>query len=133
VTGDETAEWPELPLEAFVVRAGVMELADLEDNARNHYDRVSKYEDREEWALSVNSIPDLSAEEVAERAKKLNRQMCFSTVGEIEALDCVREMRSDWREDGHANIVFYAEPNWDDLQSVKQVFSDPVPNPGRPI
>lgn len=133
MTGDETAEWPELPLEAFVVRSEIMELADLEDNARNHYDRVSKYEEREEWALSVNSIPDLSPEEIAERAKKLNRQMCVSTVGAIEALDCVREVRSDWREDGHANIVLYAKPSMEDLLSIRRVFSDPVPNPGRPI
>ncbi len=133
MSGDETADWPELPLEAVVVRAGIMELADLEDNARNHYDRVSKYENREEWALSVNSIPDLSADEIAKRAGKPNKQMCVSTVGAIEALDCVREVRSDWREDGHANIVLYGEPSLDDLLSIKSVFFGPVPNTGRPI
>lgn len=130
---DETADWPELPLEAVVVRAGIMDLADLEENARNHYDIVSKYEDREEWALSVNSIPGLSADEIAKRAKKLNKRMCVSTVGAIEALDCVREVRSDWREDGHSNIVLYGEPSLDDLLSIRGVFSDPVPNTGRPI
>ena len=133
MSGDETADWPELPLEAVVVRAGIMELGDLEDNARNHYDRASKYENREEWALSVNSIPDLSADEIAKRAKKLNKQMRVSTVGAIEALDCVREVRSDWREDGHSNIVLHGEPSLDDLLSIKGVFSDPVPNTGRPI
>jgi hypothetical protein len=130
---EDEADRPKLPLDAVVVRAGVMELDDLRDNARNHYDRVSKYEDREEWALSVNSIPDLSAEEIAKRTKKLNRKMCVSTVGAIEALDCVSEVRSDWREDGHSNIVFHAEPSWDDLMRVKEVFSGPLPNPGRPL
>lgn len=133
MTDDEATAWPQLPLESFVVRAGIIDLADLEDNARNHYDRVSKYEDREEWALSVNSIPDLSPADIARRTKKLNRKMCVSTVGAIEALDCVWEVRSDWREDGHSNIVFLAEPSVDELLGVRQVFSDPIPNPGRPI
>lgn len=110
-----------------------MDLADLEDNARNHYDRVSAFEEREEWALSVNSIPDMDATEIAKRTRKLNRKMCVSTVAAIEALDCVKEVRSDWREDGHSNIVFHAEPSWDDLSEVRRAFSDPVPNPGRPV
>jgi hypothetical protein len=129
---EDDADRPKLPLDAVVVRAGIMDLEDLRDNARNHYDRVSKYEGREEWALSVNSIPDLSAEDIAKRTKKRNRQMCVSRVGAIEALDCVSEVRPDWREDGHSNIVFHAEPSRDDLARVREVFSDPVPNPGRP-
>ena len=108
-------------------------LADLADNARNHFDIVSKYEGREEWALSVNSIPDAGAEDIARRAAKPNKMMRVSTVGAVEALGCVREVRSDWTENGHANIVFHAEPSCDDLLSVESVFSPPVANPGRPF
>lgn len=133
MSGDESTVRPELPLEALVVRAGVMALEDLVENARNHFDRVLKYEDREEWALSVNSIPDLSAADIAKRIRKLNRMMCVSTVKQIEALDCVSEVRPDWREDGHTNIVFHLEPSVEDLLSVKGVFYGPVPNPGRPL
>lgn len=133
MSDDEGTARPELPLEAVVVRAGVMNLADLMENTLNHFDRVSKYEGREEWALSVNSIPDLSAAEIAQRTKKLNRKMFVSTVGQIEALDCVSEVRPDWTEDGHSNIVFHAEPGRDALLSVKSVFYGPVPNPGRPL
>lgn len=133
MSDDEGTVRPELPLEALVVRAGAMNLADLMENTLNHFDRVSKYEGREEWALSVNSIPDLNAADIARRTKKLNRMMCVSTVGQIEALDCVREVRPDWREDGHSNIVFHAEPSADDLLSVKSVFYGPVSNPGRPL
>lgn len=110
-----------------------MDLADLEGNARNHYDMIAKYERREEWALSVNSIPDMNAAEIAKRAGKLNNKICVSTVGVIEALDCVKEVRSDWKENGHANIVFHEEPDWDDLEAVKSVFYGPVPNPGRSL
>lgn len=63
-----------------------MEVADLADSARNHFDIVSKYEGREEWALSVHSIPDLSAEEIARLTAKPNKMMRVSTVGAIEAL-----------------------------------------------
>jgi len=101
-------------------------LADLADNARNHFDIVSKYEGREEWALSVNSIPDAGAEDIARRAAKPNKMMRVSTVGAVEALGCVREVRSDWTENGHANIVFHAEPSCDDLLSVESVFSPPL-------
>lgn len=110
-----------------------MDLAGLADNARNHFDIVSKYEGREEWALSVNSIPDLSAEDIARRAAKPNKMMRVSTVGAIEALACVSEVRPDWTENGHANIVFHAEPTWDDLVGVEGAFSSPVQNPGRPV
>jgi hypothetical protein len=133
VSEDETTSYPELPLEAFVVRAGIMGLADLMENTRNHYDLISELEDREEWALSVHSIPDLSPEDIARRAKKPNRMMCVSTVGAIEALNCVREVRSDWKENGHANIVFHSEPSDEDLLAVKEVFSNPVLNPGRSV
>lgn len=133
MAGNDAANYPELPLEAVVVRAGIMDLADLQENARNHYDRVSKYEGREEWALSVNSIPDMDAAEIAKISRKLNRKMCVSTVGAIEALDCVKGVRSDWRADGHANIVFHSEPSWDDLLEVKRTFYGPVLNPGRPM
>jgi hypothetical protein len=130
---EDDADRPKLPLNAVVVRAGVMEIADLADNARNHFDIVSKYEGREEWALSVNSIPDLSAEDIAGRAVKPNKMMRVSTVGAIEALGCVREVRPDWTENGHANIVFHAEPSWEDLLGVVSVFTPPVLNPGRPV
>jgi len=130
---EDDADRPKLPRTAVVVRAGVMDLADLADNARNHFDIVSKYEGREEWALSVNSIPGLSAEEIARRAAKPNKMMRVSTVGAIEGLRCVSEVRPDWTESGHANIVFHAEPSWEDLASVAGVFSSPVRNPGRPM
>lgn len=108
-----------------------MLLEDLQGNVRNHYDKVLAEEGREEWALSVNCIPDLSVEEVARRAGRLNRQICVSTVGEISSLDC--EVRPDWRENGHSNIVFNGEPTDEDLLMVRSVFSDPIPNPARSI
>lgn len=108
-----------------------MDLRDLRDNARNHCDRVWQQEEREEWAISVNCVPDSSVEEVAARAKRLNRQMCVSTVEEIRAVGY--EVRSDWREDGHSNIVFDGEPTEYDLLRVKSVFRGPFANPGRPI
>jgi hypothetical protein len=119
-----------LPDEAFVVRAGIMELGDLRDNVDDHYYRVLTEEQIEEWAMSVYCIPDQSAEYIARKAKKRNRKMCVSTVGEIRAVGY--EVRSDWDEDGHSNIMFDEEPTDEDLLTVKDVFSDPVPNPGRP-
>jgi hypothetical protein len=55
--------------------------------------------------------------------------MCVSTVGRIHTLSY--EVRPDWTEDGHSNIVFDSEPSEQDLERVKAVFHGPCPNPGR--
>lgn len=108
-----------------------MNLNDLRSNAESHRDRAAMFGKRDEWALSVNSVAGDSVDAIAKRAKKPNPHVRVSTVGEIEALDCVSEVRPDPRPDGHANIVFAAKPTDADLLAVTGVFSDPVPNPGR--
>jgi len=119
-----------LPDEAIVVRAGIMELRDLRKNVEDHYVTVLTEEAREEWAMSVYCIPDKSAEYIAQKARKLNPKMCVSTVGEIRAAGY--DVRSDWEEDGHSNVMFDTQPDDKDLLAVKSAFSDPVPNPGQP-
>jgi hypothetical protein len=131
VSEDERTTAGDLPPDAVVVRGGIMLLKDLQGNVLSHYDRVLAEEGREEWALSVNCIPDLSAEDVARRAGRLNSQICVSTVGAIRALDY--EVRPDWKENGHSNIVFDGEPTDEDLLRVRSAFSDPIPNPARQI
>jgi len=120
-----------LPPEAVVVRGGIMLLENLRDNVLNHYDKVLVEEGREEWALSVNCVPGLDVEATAKQAARLNRQMCVSTVGAIESLGY--ELRPDWTDDGHVNILFDTEPTDDDLLALRGVFSGPIPNPGQPI
>lgn len=107
-----------------------MELRDLRKNVEDHHVAVLAEEGREEWAMSVYCIPGKSAEYIAKQARKLNPKMCVSTVGEIRAVGY--EVRSDWEEDGHSNIMFDTQPDDEDLLTVKSVFSNPVPNPGRP-
>lgn len=109
-----------------------MNLDDLKGNAESHRDRAKARGHGEEWALSVNSVSGESVDAIAKRAKRPNPRVCVSTVGEITSLDCVSEVRPDPRPDGHANIVFIGEPTDADLLAVKQVFSDPIPNTGRP-
>jgi hypothetical protein len=106
-----------------------MNMDDLKTNVKNHYDRVLELEQREEWALSVNSIPGLGIRELAVKAKRPNPKMCVSKVGRIRALG--HEVRPDYTEDGHSNIVFESEPNEQDLEGVKAVFHRECPNPGR--
>jgi hypothetical protein len=118
-----------LPDGAFVIRGGVMNLEDLRTNVDNHYDMVLEFAEREEWALSVNSIPGLKITEVAVKAQRPNPKMYVSTVGRIRALGY--EVRPDWKENGHSNIVFESEPSNQDLEGVKAVFRGPCPNPGR--
>lgn len=118
-----------MPDEAFVIRGGVMHLDDLRTNVDNHYDMVLEAEDREEWALSVNSIPGLRIRDLALKAQRPNPKMCVSTVGRVRALG--HEVRPDWEENGHSNIVFGSEPTDADLERVKAVFRGPCPNPGR--
>lgn len=118
-----------MPDSAFVIRGGKMYLEDLRTNVKNHYDRVLELESREEWALSVNSVPGLNIRELAAKAQRPNPKMCVSTVGRIRALD--HEVRPDWKENGHSNIVFGSEPSEEDLERVRAVFHGPCPNPGR--
>ncbi len=108
-----------------------MLLEDLRGNVLSHYDKILAEEGREEWALSVNCVPGLDVEDTARQAARLNRQMCVSTVGAIRSLGY--EVRPDWTEDGHTNILFDAEPTDDELLALRGVFSDPVPNPGQPV
>jgi hypothetical protein len=122
----ERREVDPLPPDAVVIRGGTMQLEDLISNAQSHNDKT----DGREWALSCNSIPGLTAEEVAQRAKRLNGQMCVSQVGMLR--DLGYEVRPDGVENGHSNIMFNGEPTLEDLRRIRNAFSEPVPNPGRP-
>jgi hypothetical protein len=108
-----------------VIRGGTMQLDDLINNVLSHNEKT----DGREWALSCNSIPGLTAEEVAQRARRPNSQMSVSQVDRLRDLGC--EVRPDGVPNGHSNIVFDGEPTLDDLRRVQNVFSEPMPNPGR--
>jgi hypothetical protein len=103
-----------------------MQLGDLINNVLSHNEKTHG----REWALSCNSIPGLTAEEVAQRARRPNGQMCVSHVDRLRDLGC--EVRPDGVSNGHSNIVFNGEPTLEDLRRVQSVFSEPMPNPGRP-
>jgi hypothetical protein len=118
-----------LPGDAVVIRGGTMEsLEDMRKNARAHNHKTRG----REWANSVNTIPDFSVDEVARRAERPNKRICATTVESIRLQGY--EVRSDWEEDGHANIVYESEPTDDDFERVISAFCGPFPNvayPGR--
>jgi hypothetical protein len=122
----EGREVEPLPPDAVVVRGGTMQLDDLLNNALSHNDKTAG----REWALSCNSIAGLAAEEIAKRARRPNLKMCVSRVDRLR--DLGYEVRPDGLPNGHCNIMLKGEPTMDDLQRIRSIFSDPIPNPGRP-
>lgn len=115
-----------LPDEAVVIRGGVMNLADLRLTAEAHHEAMKQH-GVDEWALSINSIPGLTASQIARRARLFYGMICISTVGRIRGTGC--DVHSDGRQDGHGNIVFAAQPGDTDLVRVRAVFDEPVRNP----
>jgi hypothetical protein len=120
---------PPLPNEAFVLRAGIMYEQDLMNNVLDHYDKVLEEEGREEWALSVHSLPDLGINAIARRAGKRHRCMKVSRVGFLRMAGL--EVRPDGRPDGHSNILLKGEPILDDLIGIRRLFGRAMLNAGR--
>ena len=117
---DEVVSQP-LPDEALVVRGGVMELAVLETNAQTHYDEFGEY------ALSVYSLPDRSADEIALLASLPHAKIRVSTVGRLR--EAGYPVVPSPGPPGHADLELPHPPTEGDWRVLDALFDPPRPNP----
>jgi hypothetical protein len=117
-----------LPDEAFVVRAGLMESKQLRLNAEAHHIEKLAEDGSDEWALSVFSVPELEADEIAMGAPFPNKQMRITTVGVLRAAG-YDVTPSPWEHPLHADLRFISEPTEDDFEALRAIFDPPRPNP----
>jgi hypothetical protein len=112
----------ELPDDAFVVRGGMMMVDNLRTNVEAHFD---EYED---YAVSVFSVPGMDLHELAVLANRPNGQIRVSTCRRIRDLG-YEIVRSEHEGPGHADIKLPEEPSDEVLQTIADAFDEPVPNP----
>ena len=121
-----------LPGDAVVVMGGSMGggLDKLQEKAETEFQRLVDEEDAEPvYGLSVCSLPDMTAEQIAEVAGTENLphpRMQTSTLETLEAFG-YEVVPSEWY--GHATLVFSGLPDESDWQNLQQAFSAPIDNP----
>jgi len=130
VSEDERVAGAELPPDAVVVRAGEMGSRSLWDNAVTHHKLF------QEWALSVASYPDMTAEEIAMGRRLRNRSMRVSTVEDIRSAGFEVVSDPDDAPHGpelHALIKLpidpSEEPTEDMWNQLRGCFGELIPNP----
>lgn len=99
-----------------------MTVENLRTNVEDHFDEHGEY------AVSVFSVPDMDAHEIALLAGRPNRQMRVSTCARIRSLG-YEIVRSEDEAPGHADIKLPQEPTDEVLQAIADAFDDPQPNP----
>jgi hypothetical protein len=118
----------ELPDEAYVVRYGeMMRETDLAYAALRHSLQYGG-----EYALSVNTIPGATPDEIAGAGRRPNKRFCYTTVGELRKAGFA--VNPNCGPDGHTNIVLPSPPSSDDLNRLVACFTGTGdnPNPVRP-
>lgn len=116
-----------LPDDAVVVRGGVMNPPDLYVNAVTHF------QNRGEYCLSVFSIPEMSADEIAHVMVNTcdvlrNNKIRESTVGALRAAG-YDVVPSDYY--GHADLRLFSEPSDEHWDRLVTLFAPPRRNPAR--
>jgi hypothetical protein len=112
----------ELPDDAFVVRGGMMTVENLRTNVEAHFD------EHQEYAVSVFSVPGMEIQELALLANRPNRQMRVSTCARIRSLG-YEIVRSEDEGPGHADIKLPEEPTDEVLRQIADAFDEAEPNP----
>lgn len=113
----------DLPDDAVVVRYGeVMRPTDLALSALKHAMQYAGV-----YALSVNSIPGLTPDEVAARGCRPNRRYCFTTVKTLREAGFTFGHKPD--DDGHTNVIMPSPPTADDLARFAGCFTGTGVNP----
>jgi hypothetical protein len=116
-----------LPDDAFVVRGGVMDPRDMRTNAEDHHLEMEQ-EGRDEWAISVFSVPGMSADEIALGSPILNKKIRVTTVGAIRELG-YDVTPSPQEHPLHADLRFMGEPTDDDFEALRRIFEPERPHP----
>lgn len=122
---------PPFPDDAFVLRAGVLEVSSLEANATNHMVDTLHETGRLEWAISVACRGGVSVDELAKEAGEKvwkfseRPRMRASTVGALRArgYDVVPD------DLPHALILLPKSPAGADYVAVESTFGAVIANP----
>ncbi len=110
-----------LPDDAVVVRGGMMASQFLFEAVQDHTDDFPG-----ELALSVASVPGLTADEIAEVAWFVNQgKMRATTAGNLKAAGYGAEVDGE----PHALVILPREPDEQMWEELRQVFGDLRPNP----
>src|SRR5262249_34662345 len=80
-----------------------------------------------EFAISVNTLPGCSPEEVAAAGRRPNRRFCFTTAGAIRAAGFTVSDTID--DDGHTSVILPTPPTPDDLDRLAACFTGSGDNP----
>jgi hypothetical protein len=110
-----------LPDDAVVVRGGLMIAADLVLGAQSHFDARGIY------ALSVFSVPGISADEIARGVPLPHSMIRESTTGRLRAAGY--EVVRSPGPPGHADLMLPNPPTDDDWRALDAAFDPPRPNP----
>lgn len=110
-----------LPDDAIVVRGGLMLPSDLGLSAQSHFDVEGFH------ALSVYSVPGMTADEIAVGVPLRHSKIRASTVGRVRAAgyDIVRSPGPP----GHADLVLPTPPADHDWSALDRIFDPPRLNP----
>ncbi len=89
-----------------------------------------------EYAISVNSIPELTVDELAFRAQLVHPKMRVSTVGALTDVGfCVEPTPGRRDTDGHCNVYLLRgrghAPNGIEIARLAGAFGPPVANTGQ--
>lgn len=107
--------------DTIVVRFGIMEIRDLETNARDHEDEASG-----EYAVSVAAFPGMDADQITAAYPMRHGRYCKSTVGTLR--DAGFELRWAPPPHGHCDLILPGEPTDELLNGLRSQFTDP-PSP----
>ena len=110
-----------LPDDSVVVRGGLMLPADLALGAQSHFDSERFY------ALSVYSIPGMTAHEIAAGVPLRHSKIRASTVGRVRSAGY--DIVSSPGPPGHADLVLPTPPTDHDWSTLDRVFDPPQLNP----
>ena len=118
---EATADQDRLPDDAVVVRFGLSAPDVLHKTALAHHDK------RGDFAISVASLPDRSADELARLGALRHPRIRETTVGRIREVGY--DVVPDEPPEGHALIMLARHPADDDYETISNAFDDPRPNP----
>jgi hypothetical protein len=135
--GEQEGSDEGLPGDTVVLRGGSnMTTMHLSDRFVA-YATLCKSEKRSpEYRLSVNAIPGLKADELAQRAALVHPKVRTSTVGAIVDAGFTVEPTPGRRDtDGHCSLYLTRgldhQPNGIEIAKLIQAFSKPIPNAGQ--
>ncbi|MGH2771911.1 MAG: hypothetical protein ACRDIU_02055 [Actinomycetota bacterium] len=122
---------PGFPLheQAIVVRGGIMDVRDLKKQVQTFADRGKQAGKDEQFALSIFSLPNKTAEEICKIVCLPHQKVRVAEAGAVyrSGFDLI----PDNKPPGHLNLVFGSAPTEVEFERLQTIFGEPIPNPAR--